>query len=132
MAALLFGTVARAELILEEPRRNWGWYGLLFLGLTAYAANAASEDYAKSSASFKLAKDNYALYLGATTGGDATLYRDLVNVNHREAKTLEARANFEAGLAVVLALTTVYSFLPSRAPGPILLSANSVGFRVAF
>lgn len=128
----LTGAVARAELTLEEPRRNWGWYGVLFLGLTAASASAASDDYAKSEAAFKKAKSNYALYQAATTSADATLYRDLVNKWHRQAKTYEARGNLEAGLAVVLALTTVASFMPTREPGPILLSYNSVGFRYTF
>jgi hypothetical protein len=119
-------------LLMEEPRKDFTWYGVLFLGLSVASFAVASNDYKESSDAMKKADSAYSLYKAATTSSDADLYHRKTRKLHRAAAGYESTANAAVLLGVIFGLTGVYSFRNYDHDAPILMSFNRVTVRLRF
>jgi hypothetical protein len=131
--ALAVATPARAELMLtDEPRKDFRWYGVLFLGLSAVSFNVAAHDFRESEKARNKADDSFALYQASTTATDADHYHRQTSHYHRQAVGFESTANAAVVIGIIFGLTGVYSFTNNDRDTPILLSLNRVTLRLRF
>jgi hypothetical protein len=124
---------ARAELTLSEaPRKNFTWYGVLFLGLSLGSFAAAANDYKESNDALDKADASYKQYQGATTSSDADRYHRQTARYRRQAVGFESTGNAAAMLGLIFGVTGVACFFTNDRDTPILLSYNRVTVRMQF
>ncbi len=119
-------------LLLEEPRKDFTWYGVLFLGLSAASFAVASNGYKESTRSMDDADAAYSKYKLAATPNDADRFHRQTAHFHRAAVGYESTANAAVLLGVVFGLTGIYSFFDRSHDTPILMSLNRVTVRLRF
>ncbi len=139
LAALLAVSLAvrpvfALEAMLNEPQRtNYRAYGWLFLVATLGAFAVAANDFDESKKSLDQSKQSYTQYQAATTPAQAQALHDQTQGQLNRAQSYESTANAAVFLGIAFALATIYSFKSGDQPqGPILLSANSVGWQIRF
>ena len=134
VAALIAGQALGAGLLLEEePRTDFTVYGWTFLALTAATLSLASSANSDSKEALNKANASYRQYLTATSDPTIAAFRGQTEKFHGEAKSLEKRATAGAYLALLLGLTSYYSFFPESLPdGPVLVSDMGIVFRLRF
>lgn len=133
VALMAAATTARADLMLmEPPRTDFMWYGVLMLGLSAASFAVASNGYTESAEALDKADDAYTLYKAATTVADADKYHKLTERYRREAVAFESTANAAVFLGIVLGAAGIYSLFAEGESKPILISHNRVGVRLRF
>jgi hypothetical protein len=124
---------ARAELMLmEEPRTDFRWYGVLLLGLSIGAFNVAQNGYKESDEALNKADDAYTLYKHAATRDDAERYHKRTARYRRQAVGFESTANAAVVIGLILGASGVYSFFADGSNKPILVSFDRVEFRYRF
>lgn len=124
---------ARADLMLmEQPRKDYTWYGVLMLGLSIASLDVAQNGYTESDKALTKAQDSYKLYKAATTSDDANKYHKLTEHYRRRSVTFESTANAAVVVGVILGAAGVYSFFADGNKSPILVSYNSVTLRYHF
>lgn len=130
---LMAAATARADLMLmEPPRTDFTWYGVLMLGLSAASFAVASNGYAEAAQALDKADEAYALYKSATTADAADKYHKRTERYRRQAVAFESTANAAVFLGVVLGVAGVYSLFADGETKPILLAHNRIGVRVRF
>jgi hypothetical protein len=134
IAVLSVARPVRADdlMLLEEPRKHFGWYGVLFLGLSIASFDVTANGYKESDAALKKANDNYKLYKAATTETDATRFHRLTEHYRKQAVGFETTGNAALILGVIFGATGVYSLFADDPNSPILVSAHSIGLRYRF
>lgn len=132
-ALMAAANTARADLMLmEAPRTDFAWYGVLMLGLSAASFAVASNGYAESAEALDKADKAYALYKAATTSADADQYHKRTERYRREAVAFESTANAAVFLGIVLGAAGIYSLFTEGESKPLLISHNRVGVRLRF
>lgn len=119
-------------MLLDEPRTNYKWWGVLALGLSVGSFNVANNGYDESEKALDKAKAAYKLYKAAATADDATKYHKLTDHYRREAVAFESTANAAVFIGTVLLASGVYSFFSGNDNSPLLLSYDRVGLRYKF
>jgi hypothetical protein len=120
------------SMLLDPPRTDFRWYGVLFLGLSIASFNVAQNGYTESDEALKKADDAYDLYKAAATPEDADRYHKRTARYRRQAVGFESTANAAVFVGAVFLATGVYSFFADGGNAPILVSMDRVEFRYRF
>ena len=134
VSVLALARPARAEdlMLMEEPRTHFGWYGVLFLGLSIASFEVTANGWKESETALKKANDNYKLYKAATTADDADRFHKLTNHYRKQAVGFETTGNAALLVGIIFGATGVYSLFADNPNSPIIVSSNSVGLRYRF